>query len=173
VSFEWGKIVKSINWTLVFNLINFGILLLVLRWLLFKPALAYLDRRRQLIMSRMERARTSEEEAVRLVGQRGDALHAAQEQSRRMIEDATARGEEMVAAAKEDARREAERIVEAARRQTEQERNEMIADLRHEYAQIAVLGAARVLEREINVTDHQRFLDELLAGLDEETLRAS
>ena len=173
MSFEWGKIVKSINWTLVFNLINFGILLLVLRWLLFKPALAYLDRRRQLIVSRMERARTSEEEAARLVEQRGDALHAAQEQSRRMIEDATARGEEMVAAAKEEARREAERIVEAARRQTEQERNEMIADLRHEYAQIAVLGAARVLEREITVTDHQRFLDELLAGLDEETLRAS
>jgi len=173
VSFEWGKIVKSINWTLVFNLINFGILLLVLRWLLFKPALAYLDRRRQLITSRMERARTSEEEAARLVEQRRAALRTAQEQSRRMIEDATARGEEMVATSKEEARREAERIVEAARRQTEQERNEMIADLRHEYAQIAVLGAARVLEREINVTDHQRFLDELLAGLDEETLRTS
>jgi F-type H+-transporting ATPase subunit b len=173
VSFEWDKIVRSINWTLVFNLINFGILLLLLRWLLFTPAIAYLDRRRELIASRMDKARRSEKEAEALASRRGDALRAAQEQARKLIEDATARGEALVAEAKEEARREAERIVAAGRRQTDQERDEMIAELRREYAQIAVMGASRVLEREINVDDHQRFLDELLAGLDEELLRAS
>ena len=43
MTFEWGKIVKSINWTLVLNLLNFAILLYLLKRLLFKPALEYLD----------------------------------------------------------------------------------------------------------------------------------
>ncbi|UCF09738.1 MAG: F0F1 ATP synthase subunit B [Candidatus Bipolaricaulota bacterium] len=173
MSFEWGKIVKSINWTLVFNLINFGILLLLLRWLLFKPAVEYLDRRRELIASRMERARESEEAAARLSEERASALGHAQEQAQRMLEEATTRGEEIVGEAKAAARQEAERIVEVGRRQLEQERDAMIGELRSAYAEIAVLGASQVLKREISGEDHERFLDELLAGLDEEALKTS
>jgi F-type H+-transporting ATPase subunit b len=173
VSFEWGKIVKSINWTLVFNLINFGILLILLRWLLFKPAVEYLDRRREMIASRMRQAQESEEEAARLAADRESALKQAQDQVRRMIEEATSRGEQIVSTAKDDARKEAQRILEAGRRQLEQERDSMVDDLRRAYAEIAVLGAAQVLEREISEEDHQRFLGELLEGLDEEALRTS
>jgi len=74
VHLEWGTVVKTLNWTFVANLVNFAILLYLLKRFLFKPALAYLDRRRELIASRMEAARQSEEKAEQLAAQREQEL---------------------------------------------------------------------------------------------------
>jgi len=171
VSFEWGKIVKSINWTLVFNLVNFGVLLYVLRRLLFKPALEYLDRRREQIAGRMAEARESEAKAAALVAERETEYERAREQSARMIEEARQRAEAMVDDAKGQARVEAERIISETQRRMEQDRDRMIDDLKAAYAEIAVLGAERVLDREVKIADHRRLLDQLLAEIDEETLK--
>ncbi len=167
---EWGKVIRSINWTFIFNLINFAILVYLLKRILFKPALAYLDRRREQIASRMETAKKSEATASMLVAQREEELTTAHEQACCTIDDATARAERIVSAAKGDAKKEAERILTEARRRIVQEREEMTEDLRRTYAEIAVLGAARVLDREIRVEDHRRLLDTLIDEIDEQAL---
>jgi len=171
VSFEWGKVVKSLNWTFVFNLINFAILLYLLKRLLFKPALAYLDRRREQIAAQMEAARASEEKAAQLAAQRQESLHATFDQNRRTVEEAKHRAEEIIATAKADAKKEANRILAEARSQIDQERVLMEQDLRRAYAEIAVLGASRVLNREVTLEDHRRLLDELIAEIDDEALK--
>ena len=171
MNLEWGKVVKNINWTIVANLANFALLLYLLKRLLFKPALEYIDRRREQIAARMESARESEEKAAALVAQKETTLQAAHAQARRTVEEATARAEGMISAAKGDAKQEASRILSDGRRQIEQERTEMEADLRRAYAEIAVLGASRVLDREVKIEDHRRLLDELLQGIDDEALR--
>jgi len=171
VYLEWGKVVKTINWTLIANLVNFALLLYLMKRFLYKPALAYLDRRRELIASRMEKARESEERAEELVAQREQELATAREQARRSLEEARARAEEIVNASKGTARQEGERIIAEARRQIEQEREQMVEELRRSYAEIAVLGAERVLDREVKLQDHKRLLDELLSEVDEEALR--
>jgi len=171
VSTEWGKIVKSINWTLVFNLINFAILLYLLKRILFKPALAYLDRRREMIAGRMKSAIEGEKRAEELVAKREAELASARERSERIVDEARARAAEMIAEAKEKAREEAERIVAEARVRSEQERDRMIAELKGAYADIAVLAAERVLDREVKIEDHRRLLDRLLSEIDDEALR--
>lgn len=171
MSLEWGKVVKTLNWTFFFNLANFALLVYLLKRLLFKPALAYLDRRREQIAARMEAARESEEKAAALVAEREQSLAKARGQAESTLEDARARAEEIIASAKDQAKSEGARIIAEARRQTEQEREEMKQDLRGAYADIAVLGASRVLNREVNPADHQRLLDELLAEIDDEALR--
>jgi F-type H+-transporting ATPase subunit b len=171
VSFEWGKIVKSINWTLVFSLINFAILLYVLKRLLFKPAIEYLDKRRELIANRMASARESEEQAAALVEERSRELVTARERSSQIVESAQGRSTEMIEEAKGKARGEADRIVADARVRMEQERDEMIRDLKAAYAEIAVLGAEQILDREVKIDDHRRLLDQLVAEIDEEELK--
>ncbi len=171
MSFEWGTIVKSINWTLVFNLINFAILLYLLKRFLLKPAVEYLDKRRELISSRMASARESEEEATALVEERSRELASARERSTQIVESAEARSAEMIDQAKGMAKAEADRIVADARARLEQERDQMIRDLKSAYAEIAVLGAQRVLDREVKVEDHRRLLDQLVAEIDEEALK--
>ena len=171
MSLEWGKIVKSINWTLVFNLFNFAVLLYLLKRLLFKPALAYLDQRRELIASRMESALESEKRAEELVAAREAELASARTRSAKIIDEARDRSAEMVAEAKERARAEADRIVKEARVRMEEERDRMIEELKAAYADIAVLGAERVLDREVKIEDHRRLLERLLSEIDDEALR--
>ena len=171
MNLEWGKVVKSLNWTFVFNLVNFAILLYLLKRILFKPALAYLDRRREKIAAQMEAARVSEEKAAQLAAERQEALKATFEQNRRTVEEAKHRAEEIIATAKADAKKEASRILTEARSQIEQERVLMEQELRRAYAEIAVLGASRVLDREVKLEDHRKLLDELIAEIDEEELR--
>ena len=168
---EWGTVVKTLNWTFIANLVNFAILLYLMKRFLYKPALAYLDRRRELVASRMEAARKSEERAEELAATREQELSTAREQARRTLDDARARAEEIIAQSKGTARQEGERILAEARRQIEQEREQMMEDLRRSYAEIAVLGAERVLDREVKLQDHKRLLDELLAEVDDEALR--
>jgi F-type H+-transporting ATPase subunit b len=171
VSFEWGTIVKSINWTLVFNLINFAILLYLLKRLLFKPAMEYLDKRREMIAGRMATAQESEEKAAALAAERSRELAEARERSAQIVDGAQARSAAMVDEAKQEAKQEAERIVADARTRMEQERDEMIRDLKTAYAEIAILGAERVLEREVRIDDHRQLLDQLAAEIDEEMLK--
>jgi len=171
VSFEWGTIVKSINWTLVLGLINFAILLYILKRLLFKPAMEYLDRRRELIAGRMASAQASEEEAAALAAERSRELTEARERAATIVEGAQTRSAEMIDEAKLKARDEADRIVADVRTRMEQERDEMIRDLKMAYAEIAVLGAERVLDREVRIEDHRQLLDRLSAEIDDETLK--
>ncbi len=167
----FGKIVKNLNWTLIANLINFAILLYLMERFLYKPALRYLDRRRARVAAHMEEARKAQEEAEKLAAQRQEALQQAYDQARTTVEEARAQAEEIIAQAKEDAKTEAARIIENARRQAEKERAEMEAELRRVYAELAVLGASRVLNREVKLADHRKLLDELLAEVDAEAAR--
>jgi len=171
VEFFWGKVVKNINWTFIANLVNFAALLYLMRRFLYKPALDYLDRRREMIASRMEATRKAQEEAEKLVAQREEALKQAFEQAQKTVEEARTQAEEIITAAKDQAKVEAARIIEAARREAEKERAEMEKELRRAYAELAVMGAARVLDREVKIEDHRKLLDELLAEVDAEASR--
>lgn len=166
---EWGKII-DFNWTLVINLIQFGVLFVLLRWLLWKPALKYIDKRRELIASRMAAAKTSEEKAGELVAEREAELSAAKKESVQILEEARERAEKGFEEAKQRAKEEADRILVDARQQMENERDRMVADLKTQYAEMVVLGTERVLDREVKIEDHRRLLDQLLAELDESTL---
>jgi F-type H+-transporting ATPase subunit b len=168
---EWGKIVENINLTLVLGWVNFGILLYILKRLLFKPALEFLDRRREQIASRIEAARSSETQAQQLVVERESELQQARERAEAILEEARREAEAVIARAKAAAKNDAAKILSDSKHRLEQERDRMIHDLREAYAEIAILGAERVLDREIRIDDHRRLLDQLLAEIDEETLR--
>jgi F-type H+-transporting ATPase subunit b len=155
----------------VLELVNFGILLYILKRLLFKPALEYLDRRREQIAAHIEAARQSEEKAGELVSQRESEIQNARERAASIVETAQREAEAVIAKAKESAKGDAARILADGKQRLEQERDRMIHDLREAYAEIAILGAERVLDREIRIDDHRRLLDKLLEEIDEETLR--
>lgn len=172
MSVEWGKIVKSINWTLLMaGVINFGLLLYILKRLLFKPAMEFLDRRREQIAARIEAAQQAEAQAQKLVLERESEMKQARVRADEILAQARRDADAEIARAKVSARNEAAQILSDSKHRLEQERDRMIRDLRDAYAEIAVLGAERVLDREIKQEDHRRLLDQLLEEIDEETLR--
>ncbi|MCK5827151.1 F0F1 ATP synthase subunit B [Candidatus Bipolaricaulota bacterium] len=170
---EWGKIVENINLTLVLGWVNFGLLLYILKRLLFKPALEFLDRRREQIAARISAARTSESEAQQLVVEREAELQQARGRAEEILAAARRDAEGIGNQAKNEAKRDADKILSDGKHRLEQERDRMIHELREAYADIAILGAERVLDREIRIDDHRHLLDQLLEEVNEETLGIS
>ena len=148
---------------LIAQLVNFGILLLVLRLFLFKPIMKVMDERKRKI-----------EEGLNASQAAAHAAESSQEESRRALELARAEGREAIVRAQEtaarlsteheaQARREAESIVERARAEIERERQQAIQSLRAEFADLTVRAAERVVGQALDRTAHQRLIDETLA----------
>jgi F-type H+-transporting ATPase subunit b len=165
----WGGIIEF-DWTLILNLIGFAVLLILLRWILWKPALKYIDKRRELIAARMASAKSAEEKAVELVAERSGELAEAKKESVKILEEVRQRAEKSLEEAKLQAKGEAERILAEARVQMEHERDRVLADLKAQYAEMVALGTEQVLRREVRIEDHRRLLDQLLLEIDDAAL---
>ncbi|MCH7510816.1 MAG: F0F1 ATP synthase subunit B [Chloroflexi bacterium] len=149
---------------LVSQLVNFAILMVVLRLFLYRPLLNLLDQRRQRIQEGLDRA----EEAARQAS-------SSEEEARRIMEEARVEGREAAARAQEAAQRlreeleqrarqDAEQIVSRARDELQAERDRAIQELQQQFADLTITAAERVLEQSIDAAVHQRLIDEVLAG---------
>ncbi len=148
---------------LVAQLINFTLLLIIFRLLLYKPLLNMLDQRKKRIEeglqasdeAKLRLAETEQETAKEMdkARQEGQALIAqAQQAANRLREEETQR-----------ARAEAEQLIERARGEIALERDAAIAELRREFAGLAVAAAERVIKKEIDAGTHRQLIDEVLA----------
>lgn len=167
---EWQTIIESFNLTIVANWINFGILVVVLSWLLFRPAKEFIQEKREKIKSRIDNAQEKEETARQLKKEREEKLKEAKRRRNEIIEEAERRAEEIIQEGREEAEEEAERIVEQARKEARQEKEEAFKELEEEYVDIALTGAEKVLQRDIKREDHAKFLDSLFDELKEKEL---
>jgi len=147
---------------LITQLINFALLLVLLRLFVYKPVLRLLDERRRRIQEGLGRAaeatsqaQASEQEARRIVEQ-------AQQESRQSIQQAQEGAARLRAELEERARRDAETIVTRARQEVQAERDQAIAQLRREFADLTIAAAERVTRQAIDRQAHQRLIDEVL-----------
>ena len=158
---EWQKIIQSLNLTIIANWINFAILVAVLSWLLFRPAKKFIQEKREKIKSRIDNAQEREKTAEELKAQRKEELEEARERRQEIIEKAEQRADKIVEEAREEAEEQASRIVDRAKKEAEQDKREV---------DVAMVGAERVLKREISREDHEEFLDSLFEDLQDKEL---
>lgn len=93
---------------------------------------------------------------------RADAIIREARERAKQIEDlASRRSNEAIEAAKQDAQAEGARIVQSARDEAATETGRAREALRREYGRLVVVGASRLLEREIDPRTHEQLLDQL------------
>ncbi|MGQ9700200.1 MAG: F0F1 ATP synthase subunit B [Candidatus Bipolaricaulaceae bacterium] len=162
---RWETIIKSLNWTLILNIIAFLLLVWGLKRVLFARAMAWLDARRRAEEERISRAKTWEREALALRERAEEELLEANRQARAIRAQAEAEAQEILRRAREEAREEARRILKEAEAAISHMQEEALRELRKVYAELVVLGAAQVLGREVKLEDHMRLLAELSSRL--------
>ncbi|MFO8033578.1 MAG: F0F1 ATP synthase subunit B [Candidatus Bipolaricaulota bacterium] len=167
---EWGTVVENINWTWVINLINFGILLWLLKRFLFRPASEWLEGRRNMEQQRLKRAKEAEAKGQAQLRQREEALADANRRAREIVSQAESEAQQLVRQARDDARRQAHQIVEGGEDEARRIKEEALAELRESYAQLVIQGAGSVLRREVRPEDHRALLEELGRELPERLL---
>jgi F-type H+-transporting ATPase subunit b len=105
-----------------------------------------------------------------------NSLADAQKQTEVILKDARSRAQEIVAAAEKSAgqrveesrstaKTEAERMLATAKAQIEQEVQSARQVLREQVAALAITGAEKILQREVDARAHAQMLDQLKAEL--------
>ena len=133
-------------WTALFTFCNMLITFAVLKKFLFKPVKKMIDDRQQEIDTMYADADAAKQKAADLEKEYADHLQSIKE---------------IVG----EARAEAASIRAAAEADIAQERKKAVNDLKNEIGGMAVEIAGKVVEREINESDHQALIDEFIRNV--------
>lgn len=94
-----------------------------------------------------------------------EALKAARQQAQEILSSATKQATRIVEQSKTQAKTEGERIVAGAREEVSREIQQAKEALRKQVGELAALGAAQILRREIDAQEHADVLKELAAKI--------
>ncbi|MCH8850277.1 MAG: F0F1 ATP synthase subunit B [Chloroflexi bacterium] len=148
---------------LIAQIVNFFLLLFVLRLVAYKPLMEMLDKRSQRIKEGLEAADQSKEQVAQAEQQVTDQLAEARQQGQALIAQAQEAASRIEEESHTRASREAEALLERARSAIQLERDQAIAELRREFAGITVSAAEKVINQSLDRQAHRRLIDEVLA----------
>ena len=155
----------NINLTMLMQAIGFGLFIWFAAKFIWPPMMRAVETRQKQIAEGLE------------AGEQGrQSLVTAEKRVADMIADARAKASEIVATgerfkaetidqAKLEAGAERDRIVAAAKAEAQQEYATAREQLRNQVADLAVAGAAKILQREIDAKAHAALLDDIRRGL--------
>jgi F-type H+-transporting ATPase subunit b len=148
---------------LITQFVNFGVLLAILWIFLHKPLRRVLDERRRRIEEGLKASETAQVAADDARVEAQSEIQRGRDEGQALVAQAQEIAERLQREARESARRESEQIVERARLEIQQERDSAIAELRGEFASIAIDAAERVIGQSVDRDAHERLIDEVMS----------
>lgn len=155
----------SINATLFFQMIVFLILVGFVMKYVWPPMAKALDERAEKIREGLSAADKAKSELAAANKRVEAQLSSAREDAAKRLADAERAAQQMVEEAKGRASEEAAKIIAAAKAEAEQESIKAREVLRDQVASLAVKGAEKILQREVNAGVHADLLGRLKAEL--------
>jgi len=148
-------------WVLV-SIVNFLVLLYLLRRFMWGPIMSTLDRRAAKIREGLELTESARREREQLKQEVEKTLGEARREAAAIAERTTKAAEAAAADIRTGAKAEADRIREKGRTDAQHLHDQALAQLRSEVASMAVLAASRILGREINAEQHRALIERSL-----------
>jgi F-type H+-transporting ATPase subunit b len=148
-------------WVLV-SIVNFLVLLFLLRRFMWGPIMSTLDRRAAKIREGLELTESARREREQLKREVEKVLGEARREAAAIAERTTKAAEAAAADIRAQAKAEADRIREKGRTDAQHLHDQALAQLRNEVAAMVVLAASRILGREISAEQHRALIERSL-----------
>jgi len=148
---------------LIAQLVNFTILLVVLRLVAWGPLIKMLDDRRERIRESLAAAEEMKSKAAESDRQLHDQIESARREGQALVAQAQEISARIQADARTQAQADAEVTLARARNEIQLERDSAIADLRKEFADLTIAAAEKVINQSLDRNAHRRLIDEALA----------
>ena len=148
-------------WVLV-SIVNFLVILFLLGRYLWGPINRVLAERAEKIREGLAMAESARAEREKIRQEADRLLADARRQAAEIAERSTAAAEAAAADIRNQAKQEAERIRERGRADAQQLHDQALVQLRSEVANMVVLAASRVLQREIRPEEHRALIERSL-----------
>lgn len=148
---------------LVAQLVNFTILLVVLRIVAWGPLTKMLDERRERIRESLNAADAAKAQVAESERQVQEQVEAGRRDAQNLIAQAQEISGRIQADARTQAQADADAMLARARNEIRLERDSVIADLRTEFAGMTISAAEKVIKSSLDRAQHRRLIDEVLA----------
>ena len=164
------ELLVSLDWqTIIIQLINLGIQILLFKKFLYKPVMKILRKRQGLVDQPLKEAEAAKQEALSMKKEYESNLAKASEQADRIMKDASAaaarKGEKIVS----DAQAEAAALKAQAQLDIAAQQKRAINEAKDEIGSMAMDIASRVVGREISEKDNADLVDEFIRNVGEES----
>ena len=148
---------------LLAQLIGFAILLILLRFVAFKPFMRMMDERSRRVQEGLEAAEQMKEQAGQADVQVQKRLEEARQEGQGLIGQAQQIASRLQDEARQQARTEGEALLARARNEIQLERDEAIAQIRRQFADLTITAAEKVIGQSLDKKAHERLIEEVLA----------
>ncbi|MEM1412320.1 MAG: F0F1 ATP synthase subunit B [Pseudomonadota bacterium] len=155
----------NINATLILQSITMMIFVWFCMKFIWPPIIQAIDERREKIADGLA-ASDRAEKALEVANEEAEQhIKEARDRAGQIVDQASQRQTQILDQAREDATSERKRQVAAAEADIAQATNQAREELRSATASLAVIGASKILEKEIDEQTHKELIDKLIAEL--------
>lgn len=155
--------------TILFTLINTGLIFLAFKMILFKRIDAILEQRQKEVKDVYAKADTALASANSDKEKYAQAISGAKEEADTIIRRAEKIAQKQGDSILNKARQEASAVREKASLETEREKNLAKAELQGEISELAMELAEKIMEKEINPADHERLINDFIQNIGEQS----
>ena len=156
----------NFNMTLVAQIVNFLILVLVLAKFAYKPLLKAMTDRQARIAGDLAAAEKERLAAEQLRGEYQLQMQEARQQAQAIIDKAAKTAEQMKQEILEEARAEHARMLKNAQLEIARQTDAAMAGIRGEVVAMTVAAAAKIIEKEMNTETNEKLVTEFIEKLD-------
>lgn len=150
------------NATILAQIVDFIILLIFLRLVVYKPLCKLLANRSDHIANSIAAAEQERQEAEQLKAGYEAEMRRAREQAQEIVQKATRAGEDQALQIVSNAKNEAEKLKENAHAEIEREKQKAVAELRDQVATLSVLVAGKIINKTISKDIQRSMIDDFI-----------
>ncbi len=148
-------------WTLVVFLILFA----VLGKFVFPKITAAVEAREKALEDALESAKRDREEAGKYLEEQRQQVEAARNDAQKIIAEGRSVGEKLRAEMLEQTKTQQQEMLDRARREIESERDRAIVEMRRDAVDLAIAGASKVIERNLDQRSNREIVEKFLSSI--------
>jgi F-type H+-transporting ATPase subunit b len=161
-----GSILTPNGGLMVWTLVIFVVLFVVLGKFAFGPITEQVRKREHALEEALAEAKRDREEAAKLIAEQRRQLDAARDEGQKLIADARGAAEKSRQEIAQQAHEQQQEILNRTREEIRAERDKAIAELRREAVDLAILGAGKVIEKNLDDRTNRELVERFLASVD-------
>ena len=150
------------NSSLIAQIINFVLLVFLLKKFAFKPLGKMLSDRQKLIADNIATAEQEREQAALIKAEYEAEMQRTREHAQEIIQKATKAAEEKAAEVMESAKDEAKRLKDAALAEIRNEKEKAVVDMRDQAASLAILVAGKIIDQRLDESMQREMVQEFV-----------
>jgi F-type H+-transporting ATPase subunit b len=150
----------------IWTILTFLVLLGLLAKFAWRPLLQALEARQELIRKSLEEAQQARRELERVSQESAQILKESRVQAETIIAQSRTDAERLREEIRQKAKAESDTIVRNAERQIQLETGRALQQIRHEAADLSVLIASKLIQRNLSKEDNDRLIEDALTQMD-------